>query len=315
MSDITRVTQQTAAMGMVASLQTDLTNLVNLQEEAASGKALNQPSDNPTGTSQVLVLNAQLGRFQQYAANAADGISWLGTASQALQSVSTALDQVQTDVLSGANASANNSASLQALSQNVLALKQQILGLAGTTYSDRPVFSGTYGTPPYPQGGASGVSDPTSPSYDPATAYAYSGSPTPLSRVVAPGESVNVGVTGDKVFGSGTSSVFALLDTISQDLAKGNTAGLSGADLGQLKAAMSTVSQVNGNLGAVTQTLTQDQTSATDTVSNLQVQVGNIVDANEAQVATEFNLAAASYQAALATTARVIQPSLVQFLQ
>lgn len=314
MSDITRVTQAGASLNMVTDLQADLANLTTLQEQAASGKSLNQPSDNPTGTSEVLSLNSQIGRFQQYATNAGDGVSWLGTATTALGNVSKALNQVQTDVLSGANASASDSADNQSLSQDVLSIKQEILGLAGTTYNNRPVFSGTLGTAPYPQGSASGISDPSSPSYDPATAYAYAGSTNPVTRVVAPGQSVNVSTTGSQVFGSGSSSLFALLDTISTDLANGNTSALSGSDLSQLQSAMDTVTQANGSLGALSATVAQDQTSATDMVSNLQVQVANISDANEDQVATELDLAETSYQAALETTAKIIQPSLADFL-
>ena len=121
-------------------------------------------------------------------------------------------------------------------------------------------------------------------------------------------------MTGNDVFGSGASSVFALLDTISQDLANGNTSALSGSDLTQLQAAMNTVTQAAGNTGSLSAAITQDQTNANDTVSSLQTQVGNITDANEDQVATSLDLAEASYQAALETTAKIIQPSLAQFL-
>ena len=188
MSDISRVTQNSAAMLMVSDMESDLSGLTLLQEQAASGKALNQPSDNPTGTSEVLSMNSQIGRFQQYATNAGDGLvpAANGFAAHS-NSVTEALNQVQTDVLSGANASASDSSDRAALSADVLSIKQEILGYAGTTYNDKPVFSGTYGTTPYPQGSASGISDPTSASYDPATAYAYAGSATALSRVVAPG--------------------------------------------------------------------------------------------------------------------------------
>jgi flagellar hook-associated protein 3 FlgL len=299
---------------MVTSLDADLASMTNLQGQAASGKSLNQPSDNPTGTSEVLSLNAQMGRFQQYANNAQDGLSWLDTATNALSSVTKSLNQVQTDVLSGANASASDSTADQALSQEVLQVKQEIMGLASTTYNNRQVFSGTYGTSPYPQGSATGVSDPTSASYDPSVAYAYAGSANPVTRVIAPGETVNVSMTADQIFGSGTSSVFALLDTISTDLASGNTSALSGSDLTQLQSVMSTVSEATGTLGSLAASVTQDQTNATNTVSNLQEQVGNISDANEAQVATELDLAETSYQAALETTAKIIQPSLAQFL-
>jgi flagellar hook-associated protein 3 FlgL len=314
MSDISRVTQNSAAMLMVSDMDSDLSGLTLLQEQAASGKALNQPSDNPTGTSEVMSMNTQIGRYQQYATNAGDGLSRLQTASGALNSVTEALNQVQTDVLSGANASASDSSDRQALSADVLSIKQEILGYAGATYNDKSVFSGTYGTSPYPQGSTSGISDPTSASYDPATAYAYAGSTTPITRVVAPGQSVNASITGNQVFGSGTSSVFALLDTISQDLSSGNTSALNGSDLTQLHAAMNTVTQAGGNTGSLSAAITQNQTSANDTVSSLQIQVGNITDANEDQVATSLDLAEASYQAALETTAKIIQPSLAQFL-
>ena len=51
MSDVSRVTQQSASILMVADLQTGLAQLTQLQEEAATGKSINQPSDNPAGTS------------------------------------------------------------------------------------------------------------------------------------------------------------------------------------------------------------------------------------------------------------------------
>jgi flagellar hook-associated protein 3 FlgL len=200
------------------------------------------------------------------------------------------------------------------LSQEVLSIKQQILGLASSTYNDRPIFSGTYGVPPYPQGGASGVSDPTSYSYDPSAAYAYAGGSSPVTRVVSPGQTVDVSLTGQQVFGSGPTSVFALLDTISQDLASGNTTALSGTDLSQLQTALNTVTQSQGTVGAIGAALTSGAAQVSNKVTAIQDQVANLTDASEDQVATELDLEETSYQAALETTAKIIQPSLVQFL-
>ena len=314
MTSIMRVTQQSASMLMVANLQGSLANLTNLQEEAATGLAINQASDNPTGTSQVLALNAQLGRFNQYSSNISDGQAWLNTADSALGSAVTALNQVQTAVLNGANASASDTTSDQALSAQVLSIKQELLGLAATSYNNRYIFSGTYGTTPYPQGSAAGVSDPTSPNYDAATAYSYAGSTTAVSRMVAPGEQVKVSLTADQVFGSGSNSVFALLDTISQDLASGNSTALSGTDLTSLKSYMEQVTQSEGDAGALGAAMTSNQTRVGNTITQLQDQVATISDANEATVATNLDMAEASYQAALDTTAKIIQPSLVSFL-
>jgi flagellar hook-associated protein 3 FlgL len=287
-------------MLMVANLADSLGTLTQLQQEAASGKSINQPSDNPGGTSQVLTFNAQLGRFNQYASNISDGESWLNTASSTLGSVIKALDQVQSDVLQGASASSNDGSSDQALSQQVTTLKQQLLSLSATTYNGRYIFSGTYGTVPYPNA-ASGD-------------YTYAGSTNPVTRQIAPGQSQAVSITGDQIFGSGANSVFALLDTISQDFAAGNSSNLSGQDLSQLKNWLNTATQAQGNAGALGAALASASAQVSDTVTSLQDQVATIQDANEAQVASALDLAETSYQAALETTAKIIQPSLVQFL-
>jgi flagellar hook-associated protein 3 FlgL len=299
-SDVSRITQQSSTMLMVADLETSLGTLTQLQQQAASGKSINQPSDNPGGTSQVLTLNAQLGRFNQYASNISDGQSWLNTASSTLGSVIKTLDQVQSDVLQGANASSNDPSSNQALAQQVTTLKQELVSLSATTYNGRYIFSGTYGTAPYPNA--------------PSGNYGYAGSTNPVTRQISPGQSQAISITGDQVFGTGTSSMFTLLDNISQDLANGNTSNLSGSDLTELKDYINTATQAQGNAGALGAALTSSSTQVSDTVTSLQDQVANIQDANEAQVASELDLAETSYQAALETTAKIIQPSLVQFL-
>jgi hypothetical protein len=46
----------------------------------------------------------------------------------------------------------------------------------------------------------------------------------------------------------------------------------------------------------------------------MQDQVSTLTDASEDQVAAQLDLEETSYQAALETTAKIIQPSLVQFL-
>lgn len=309
MSDLSRITQQSATMLMVANLDSSLNSLTQLQEESASGKSINQPSDNPSGASQIMLINSQIGRFQQYASNISNGQSWTDTASSALGSVITALDTVQSDVLEGANGSATDSDSNEALSEQVSSVKQELLTLSATQYNGQYIFSGTYGTEPYPNSSSAD--------------YTYAGSQTAVTRYVAPGQSQAVSVTGDQVFGSGNSagaagtsgsSVFALLDQISQDLTSGNTSNLSGTDLTDLKSWINQATQAQGDIGALGASLSTSSTQVSDTTTSLQDQVSTIQDANEAQVASELDLAETSYQAALETTAKIIQPSLVQFL-
>ena len=97
-------------------------------------------------------------------------------------------------------------------------------------------------------------------------------------------------------------------------MSSGNSTALSGTDLSQLQTALNTVTEAQGTVGAVGAALQNDASSATDKVAAIQDQVATLSDASEDQVMAELDLAQTSYQAALETTAKIIQPSLVQFL-
>lgn len=179
-------------------------------------------------------------------------------------------------------------------------MKQTLLQAAATSYQGRPVFSGTWGSDPY-AGAASGD-------------YTYTGSPQAQTRTIGPGQSAQIGVVGSDVFGSGGTSVFALLDKISSDLASGSSSALAGSDLTALQSAMSQATDARAKVGALSAQLTQVSGNATQKVAALQASVAGVVDVDEARAVTELQLQQVSYQAALATTAKIIQPSLVNFL-
>ena len=300
MSMSMRVTQAGSDLSMINILDNNLSALDTLQQQVSSGKAINLPSDNPGGTATALELNAQIARFQQYQANATDAASWLDTADSAIGTVHTSLLQVQTDLLAGANASGTDATTRASLAQQVSVIKQTLLTQAATSYQGRSIFSGTWNTDPYANAAAGD--------------YTYTGSPKVATRTVGPGQAAPIGVTADQVFGTGTGSVFALLDQISSDLASGNTSSLSGADLTNLKAAMDRATEAQSQVGAWSAQLTQTATQLTSKVTALQGSVSSIVDVDEASAASKLQLQEVAYQASLQTTAKIIQPSLVNFL-
>lgn len=301
------ILNHTSAMAVDTSLAGQLDNsyiqLQNLELQATTGKQINQPSDNPAGTATALQLNAEISQLSNYSAAATAGTGQLNAADSVLSSISTTLQQVQSDVMQGANASSQDKTTLSALAANVTALKQTLLTDANSNYNGVPLFSGTVNTSPYANASA------TPPD------YTYTGGSVAPTVAVGPGQRVPVGVTGQAVFGSGTGSVFALLDQISSDLTSGNTAALSGTDLTQLQQAMSTASSAQATIGTATDELQTAQTQNTAKSTALQTSVSNVVDANEAVVASQLSLQETQYQAALSIVAKVIQPTLAEYIQ
>jgi flagellar hook-associated protein 3 FlgL len=295
-----RITQTTLASRALADLQDSLARTQKLQDEMSSGKQLQRPSDGPADTAQALNYRSGLKRLDQYGRNAQDGLGWLGTADTALTNSLDLLSRVRELVLQGTNA-ASGPQDRAAMAAEVDTLKQGLLGLANSQYENRPVFAGTANA---------------SLAYD--AAGAYQGDTGAVSRTVAAGVGVQVNLTGPEVFGAGPSNAFAVLDQIAADLRDGSPAAiaqLGSTDLGSLDAARVTVQNKLAEVGARYHRVEMMQTRAQDATQTMTSALSEIEDVDLPKTIMSLQLQQVSYQSALAATARVIQPSLLDFIK
>ncbi len=289
---------------MVSNLTTDQNQQATLEEQLSTGNLVNSPSDNPAAANSIMQLNAGLNRATQYATNASDGLGWLSLGNSTLNSVMSNLQTARQTVLalSGQMLSGQPGAITGAATQ-LQAIKQQILGLANTTYGGQAIFSGTGNV---------------STAYDQAGNYVGGGSsPT---RTVAPGVQVPVSATGPTVFGSGSTGLLApggVLDTLITDINTGTPASLKKAqttDLASLDSAMSTVSTQAAEMGANYQRMQGFATQATNAQAALQSQLSAEDSVNVAQATTQLTQDQQTYQTGLWATAQIESHSLVQYL-
>ncbi len=68
-------------------------------------------------------------------------------------------------------------------------------------------------------------------------------------------------------------------------------------------------------VGAGINRIQQVQTAIQAAQTNLTGQISNLVDANVAQASIDFSTRQATYQASLSAAAKVVQPSLLEFLK
>ncbi|MBI1758573.1 MAG: flagellar hook protein [Actinobacteria bacterium] len=292
-----RVTERSVAATTLAGLQENLSRLAGLQRQLSSGRLISQPSDSPGGTVSAMQIRDDLGRMQQYIRNANDGKAWLGTVDGALNGSVTQLQQVRDLVLQGMSAgSADSPAVREVLARQVDNLRVSLLGLANTVHLDRPVFGGTTA------GGAA---------YDPNGSYV--GDSGTVLRTVAASTKVKVDVSGPATFGDGPGSVFDVLSTISSDL-RANPANLA-TDLSDLDAVTEKLKAAEADAGVRYNQLDQLGQTASDRIITLRSQLSELEDIDLPLTITELQLQQTAYQAALGATAKVIQPSLVDFLR
>jgi flagellar hook-associated protein 3 FlgL len=296
MSSAFRITQRSLSNSTLAGLQANLARLQETQAKLSSGRAIQRPSDSPTGTMAALRLRTDLDRYTQLDRNAEDGKARLGTADNALTDGLSVLREARDAVLQGANGSLSQN-DREALASQVDGLRASLLAVANTKYLQQPIFAGT-----------AGAAD----AYDPSGAY--QGNSGTVARTIAPGVKVTVNATGPDVFGPPGNDIFKVLTDISNDL-RSNPQNLTSTDLGQLDAGYLRMQNALATVGSRYHQIEimQDRNKANQLDSQNQLSEVEGVDLPATTV--ELQLQEVAYQAALGATAKVIQPSLVDFLR
>lgn len=298
-----RVTQQTVQASSLRNLQSSLSRMATLQAQMSSGTKLQLPSDDPSATSDVMRLNASARQLDQFGRNASDGTSWLTTIDTALSSTTTALQRARDLTVQGGNG-AYGATSRQALATEIAGIRDNLLKQANTTFLGRTVFAGTSNTGAAYTVGTDASGNPT---------YTFNGvTGSSVQRQVGTDTQVRVDSDGATVFGNGSSSVFATLDTIASTL---NAGGDPTQYLSQLDGHLNAVTNEAASVGSRQRVLdasTADLTSASQTVKT---QTSGLQDIDLAEVIMQLKSQEVAYQGALGATGRVLQPTLMDFLK
>jgi flagellar hook-associated protein 3 FlgL len=133
-------------------------------------------------------------------------------------------------------------------------------------------------------------------------------------RTVGDGVKIRVDVEGPTAFGPDGDSLFDHLDALATALRAGDPAGMATA-IGKLSSDSSRITDVQSSIGARTNRVEQSQTAASDAQLSLSNTLSEIENADIAKATVDLQLQEVAYQAALSATARVMQPSLLDFLR
>lgn len=117
--------------------------------QISTGSRIEQPSDDPIGTSQAMGYRTKLTKIKQYIENAQLGISWINSSDDALMTLDSDIQRVNELVVKGANDTLDPKA-LNALAEEVDEIRDAIMQLANSSLDSRYVFAGDrYLSPAY----------------------------------------------------------------------------------------------------------------------------------------------------------------------
>ena len=297
-----RITTQMTASMTLNDLQQSLNRLDTTQQQLSSGKKINQPSDDPYGTSQAMSLNGQLSSLNDYTNNITDGTAWTQQATTSLGDIDSMVQRVRELVVQASNGTYTQSdlnASAAEVNQLIDAIKQE----ANASYNGQYIFSGTStGTAPYQTGSTD----------------TYQGGTGNVDRLIGPNTTLSVNTNISSLLGNGQASgdggLLDTLRTIASDMQSGNTGAIGGADLQNLDSNFGTLTQMEANVGAISNRLTLASTRIQQLQNSDTAALSNVQDADMATVAINFSTEQAAYSAALKAGANIVQSSLLDFL-
>ena len=294
---VSRITQSLIQRNSLEGLQAGLARMQRVQEQLSSGRLVNRPSDSPVATGSAMQFRVEVRRTEQYARNAQDGLAWLGTADDALTTMLGVVGRARELVLRGINATMGP-AEREALAAEVDSLRANAVDLANTRYLDRPVFAGNAAVDR---------------AYDTAGAYQGSGLPESVERTVASGLSVRVNLTGPEIFGPPGADLFADLAAVADHL-RTDPSQLD-ADIGVLDNRLLAVQNQLATVGARYHQVEVMRDRADAQLLTLTGSLSEVENIDLPKTIVDLQLQEVAYQAALSATARVIQPSLLDFLR
>jgi flagellar hook-associated protein 3 FlgL len=308
-----RITNNMVFGATTRNAKAHLERLFDYQQQLATGKKINRPSDDPTATDRAMLLRGTLKQQEQYQENIRDAGTWLTITDGSLDEAYSVMNRARELAVRGAN-DTNQDDERAAMAEEVKQLREQLQVIANGEINGRFVFGGTKTIPqptavppfsmPYP--------DPVAP----ATEISYTGNDVLMDVEVVPGVTVPFNTSGAAAFGdpADPDRAFKVLEDLENVLRAGDSTQISDT-VGRLDVAMGRVSTERAVVGARINRLDLLEERYADSAISYKERLSETEEPEFADVVSQLMQQEQVYQASLAASSRIIQPSLLDYLR
>jgi flagellar hook-associated protein 3 FlgL len=296
-----RVTPKITISNFIRNIHQQAGDILKAQEQIASQKRINKISDDPIGMGRVLGYRSNIAAIEQYEENIDRGINQLEFNEITLDFAS---DLVLTarSVAEEYSAEGTSTEQKQVAADQVKDLYDQLLSIANSKFNNNYIFSGhATDTPPFAPDGS------------------YNGDDGKVRLMVGDNVEITFDADGSKIFGAnGGVDVFGELQNLIAGLE--NPDAVAGS--AQIKATVSPLfnarQQINNRRSEYAPAfyrLKYTDEYWANLKPKVQGALANTEQADIVKTVLEMTNLQVAYETTLATAARIIQPSLMDFLR
>jgi flagellar hook-associated protein 3 FlgL len=296
-----RVTQGMLTGNMLRNLSASYARLSKYQDQLATGKKINRPSDDPVIAMKGMIYRTNLTEVEQYKRNFSEAYSWIENSDAALDKATQALQRIRELVVQASNDTYEVS-QRAAISEEIKQLTEHLVSIANTKVGDKYIFNGTDTL------------------QKPVNLPAVSGNKNQVKIELSQGIYIPVNVDPTKLFNYDNTNkgngLFSDLEFLNTDL---NDPTKSGKDIEQYLSYID--NHINNFLGARAELgarlnrveLMEERIDQQEVIANRMLSDNE--DADIERVITDLKMQESVHRAALGVGARIIQPTLLDFLR
>lgn len=297
-----RVANQTLYDSVIQRLNTVSSEMMEANEVVSSTKRINNLSDDPVGLVSVLDLRSSLANVKQIERNIQLGKNWLSSGESALTQVEELMVSTKELVIQMSTATVGDTERQNAV-ELVDGYLEQMVSLANSQVGGRYIFGGTNTeTTPFALNAG-------------GTQVLYSGNDTPFSIKIGKDTNIAIGRDGEDIFGENwdDTNFFKTLIDLKTHL-QSNDVSEIGATLDKLDTHLDKVRAVISDMGGKTIRMEVKENIVQELEVAYKERKSSIEDADITEAIMILKSKELAYNAALASSSKIMQLSLVNFL-
>lgn len=344
-----RVTNKMLSYNFLKDMRNNLSNMRTMQQQMTSGKEISRPSDDPAKVARVMQLYSDIGANKQYNENIKDTINWLDVTDTALDQGGNVLQRVRELLIASGNA-AYGSEELKAIKDEINEKISEFSQILNTNFDGKYVFGGTRGTTKpvdttltgdkreIHYNAKDGTKLPSGAIATPAEQEQLDNIASKLNTEVSQGVTVEYNVTAKDILEFKTKragvdtpidvrEVFSKIvnhlngkkddgtDPVAPETPSQYVKEASNGDLQNITDVISNLLKIRAEVGAKQNRMDSAKDRNTEENFNMTEILSETEDINITEKTMEFANMQTVYLASLQTSAKIIQPSLMDYLR
>jgi len=266
-------------------------------QNAVNGRVLTRASEDPKRVEEAMSLSGAQMRMERVLRAGEDAVNWLQVSESHLSTMIDRLQAAREAVVQSGGPVGLDPDGRKSLKDTLQAIRDSLMQELNAQHQGLYLFSG-YQTDKQPFGMEEGK-------------LTYHGDGNELVRTVAPGYTVGVTVPGDKLRAE---DFIGALDKMIADLEAGKLENLSAEGLPKLDEAISNLTVLRSDLGLRQNQVTQYTEQAQDSILLIKERLTKISGGDLETAVLDMVEAQTAYQAALASFAKALPQSLIDYM-